>query len=48
MAMRKLQLYVTEERYRRLKQRAGEQRSLAQVGRDLIDEAGRPDDLESD
>lgn len=40
--MRKLQLYVTEEQYRLMKQRAGEGGSIAQVVRDLIDEAGQP------
>ena len=44
MANRKVQLYLTEEQYRLVKQRAGERGSIAQVVRDLIDAAGRPDD----
>jgi hypothetical protein len=46
MAMRKLQLYITEEQYQLLKQRAGERRSLAEVVRELIDE--RVGDAQSD
>lgn len=44
MAKRKVQLYLTEEQYRFVKQRAGTSGSIAQVVRDLIDEAGRPSD----
>lgn len=46
--MRKVQLYLTEEQYRLLKQRAGERGSIAQAVRELIDEAGRPADPTSD
>lgn len=46
---RKLQLYVSEEQYRYLReQAAGAQRSMAAVVRDLIDEAAAPDDLDDD
>lgn len=45
--MRKLQLYVTEEQYRFVKQRAGEG-SMAQVVRDLIDAAALPADPRTD
>jgi hypothetical protein len=48
MANRKVQLYLTEEQYRLVKQRAGERGSIAQVVRDLIDAAGRPDDVAAD
>ncbi|MDQ3991964.1 MAG: hypothetical protein M3245_06635 [Actinomycetota bacterium] len=48
MADRKVQLYLTEEQYRFVKQRAAERGSIAQVVRDLIDEAGRPNDPRSD
>lgn len=44
MAYRKLQLYITEEQYTLLKQRAGDDRSLAQVVRDLIEASARPAD----
>lgn len=46
--MRKLQLYITEEQYRLLKQRAGELRSIAQVVRELIDKAETPNDPTED
>lgn len=46
--MRKLQLYVTDAQYRLLKQRATERGSIAQVVRDLIDDAGVPADPEVD
>lgn len=46
--MRKLQLYVTEEQYRLLKNRAGEGRSIAAVVRELIDRSTAPSDPESD
>lgn len=45
--MRKLQLYVTDEQYRFVKQRAGEG-SMAQVVRDLIDAAALPEDPRQD
>jgi hypothetical protein len=48
MAQRKVQLYLTEEQYRLVKQRAGERGSIAQVVRDLIDAAGRPGDPKED
>lgn len=48
MAMRKVQLYLTEAQYRLLKQRAGERGSIAQVVRELIDAAGRPSDYRAD
>jgi hypothetical protein len=48
MAQRKLQIYVTEEQYRLLKQRAGEKRSIAQTVRDLIDESMLPAAVEDD
>jgi hypothetical protein len=48
MEMRKLQLYVTQQQYRLLKQRAAERGSIAQVVRDLIDAAGAPADPELD
>lgn len=40
MALRKLQLYVTEEQYRLLKQRAEGRGSIARVVRELIEGAG--------
>lgn len=48
MARRKLQLYITEEQYQLLKQRAGRRGSLAQAVRDLIDASGGPRDVEGD
>lgn len=42
MAMRKVQLYLTEEQYRILKQRAGDRGSLAQVVREMVDASKRP------
>lgn len=48
MAMRKVQLYLSEAQYRLLKQRAGDQGSIAQVVRDLIDSAGLPDEPHDD
>lgn len=48
MARRKVQLYLTEEQYRFVKQRAGERGSIAQVVRDLIEAAGRPEDPKAD
>lgn len=48
MATRKVQLYLSEEQYRFLKQRAGERGSLAAVVRELIDAAGRPVDPTAD
>jgi hypothetical protein len=48
MAMRKVQLYLTEAQYRLLKQRAGKTGSIAQVVRDLVDGTGRPDDPQED
>lgn len=48
MATRKVQLYLSEEQYRFLKQRAGERGSLAAVVRELIDAAGRPEDPTAD
>jgi len=48
MAQRKVQLYLTEEQYRFLKQRAGERGSLAAVVRELIDAADRPADPTTD
>ena len=47
-ARRKVQLYLTEEQYLLLKQRAGEGGSIAQVVRDLIDTSGLPADPASD
>lgn len=48
MAMRKVQLYLTEDQYRFVKQRAGTSGSIAAVVRELIDEAGRPRDYSND
>lgn len=48
MSNRKVQIYLTEDQYRLLKQRAGQHGSIAQAVRDLIDRSTRPDDLESD
>lgn len=48
MATRKLQLYLTEEQYRFVKQQAGDRGSMAKVVRDLIDAAGRPEDPKAD
>jgi hypothetical protein len=48
MAMRKVQLYLTEAQYRLLKQRAGKSGSIAQVVRDLVDGTGMPDDPSED
>jgi hypothetical protein len=44
MKMRKLQLYVTRQQYRLLKQRAAKRGTIAQVLRDLIDALGAPTD----
>lgn len=46
--MRKLQLYLTEEQYRLLRQRAGQRGSIAQVVRELIDASVRVEDASSD
>ncbi len=46
--MRKVQLYLSEEQYRFLKQRAGERGSMAAAVRELIDGAGRPAALSAD
>lgn len=46
--MRKVQLYLSEEQYRLLKQRAGNEGSIAQVVRNLIDESTVPEDPVSD
>lgn len=46
--MRKMQLYLTEEQYRLLRQRAGEDGSMARVVRDLIDDATRPKEPTAD
>lgn len=48
MAMRKVQLYLTEAQYRLLKQRAGKRGSIAQVVRDLVDGAGLPKQPDED
>ena len=48
MADRKVQLYLSEEQYRFLKQRAAERGSIAQVVRDLIEAAVRPEDAGED
>jgi hypothetical protein len=48
MANRKVQLYLTEEQYLLVKQRAGDRGSIAQVVRDLIDASGRPGDPKKD
>lgn len=48
MATRKVQLYLSEEQYRFIKQRAGERGSLAAVVRELIDAAGRPQEPTAD
>ena len=45
---RKLQLYLTEEQYQLLKQRAATRGSIAQVVRDLIDDSGGPRDAGRD
>lgn len=46
--MRKVQLYVTEEQYRLLKQRASRRGSIAQVVRDLIEASVGPADPKAD
>lgn len=46
--MRKVQLYLTEEQYRLLKQRAGELGSIAAVVRELIDASTRPEHPSAD
>jgi hypothetical protein len=46
--MRKVQLYLTEEQYRFLKQRAASRTSLAEVVRQLVAEAIHPTRPESD
>ncbi len=46
--MRKVQLYLSEEQYRFLKQRAGERGSIAAAVRELIDTAERPADPSAD
>jgi hypothetical protein len=46
--MRKVQLYLTEEQYRLLRQRAGERGSVAQVVRDLIDAGFAAQSVEDD
>ena len=48
METRKLQLYVTERQYRLLRQRAGQQGSIAGVVRDLIDRSAAPAEVETD
>jgi len=48
MAMRKVQLYLTDEQYRILKQRAGDRGSLAQVVREMIDTSTRPEEPKED
>jgi hypothetical protein len=48
MAMRKVQLYLSEEQYRLLKQRAESSGSIAQAVRILIDESTVPKDPTSD
>ncbi|MBI4728046.1 MAG: hypothetical protein HY775_00865 [Acidobacteria bacterium] len=48
MATRKVQLYLTEEQYRFLKDRAGTRGSIAGVVRDLVDAAAYPDDPTAD
>jgi len=48
MADRKVQLYLSEEQYRFLKQRAAERGSIAQVVRDLIEGALGPEDVAED
>jgi hypothetical protein len=45
---RKVQLYLTQEQYLLLKQRAGEGGSIAQVVRDLIDTSSMPADPSND
>lgn len=46
--MRKVQLYLTEEQYRLLKRRAGEDGAIAAVVRALIDDSARPTDPTAD
>jgi len=48
MAVRKVQLYLTEAQYRYLKQSAGARGSIAGVVRDMIDSAGYPSKPERD
>ena len=48
MARRKLQLYVSAEQYRYLREQAGAQGSMAAVVRELIDQAISPTDLDDD
>lgn len=46
--MRKVQVYLTEEQYRLLRQRAGERGSIAQVVRDLVDGSAAPAEPDAD
>lgn len=48
METRKLQLYVTERQYRLLRQRAGQQGSIAGVVRDMIDQSTQPTEAQAD
>ena len=48
MAMRKIQLYLTEQQYQVLKQRAGDSGSIAGAVRDLVDASGAPADPHAD
>ncbi|MGI8426522.1 MAG: hypothetical protein ACR2FO_05085 [Actinomycetota bacterium] len=48
MSMRKVQLYLTDNQYRLLKQTAGQKGSIAQVVRDLIDRSVLPEDVGAD
>jgi hypothetical protein len=48
MATRKLQIYVSDGEYQFLKQAAGENGSMAEVVRQLIDNAWRPADPRQD
>jgi len=48
MAMRKIQLYLTEQQYQVLRQRAGDSGSIAAAVRDLVDASGAPADPQND
>ncbi len=48
METRKLQLYVTEDQYQLLKQRAGKHGSIAAVVRELIDRSYQPESTVAD
>jgi hypothetical protein len=48
LAWHRLQVRITDQQYRALKQRAGQQRSMAAVIRGLIDESVPADEIAAD